>query len=165
MPHSPELATYLAQHRWLFDQFLTELGHLGDDDATRRVESLTEANTALGIVNHVAGVTRAYVLGIACGLDVERDRGGEFAAANVTPQSIGADLSQLDEDMTEALSSLDRERLETPLTPPPALYGVGEPRQMTAREAIVENIRHLGIHLGELRMVRGLLSEPRRADG
>jgi hypothetical protein len=154
---APDLKAYLDQHHWLFDEFARELGKLGPTLAMSRVEGLAEANTPLGIVNHVAGVTRAYVLGIACGLGVERDRDLEFRAVGVTPESVVKDLADIESAMVSAFFAFKPNRLEILVDPPRSLYGLGEPHPMTPREAIVENIRHAGIHLGELRLTRALL--------
>jgi hypothetical protein len=43
--------------------------------------------------------------------------------------------------------------------PPPALWGTGvPPGEVTARATIIHAIRHLGVHLGELRLTRTLLA-------
>lgn len=153
----PELAVFLDQHHWLFNQLASEIGRLGPELAMRRLEGLADANTPLGIVTHVAGVTRGYVLGIALELGVTRNRDAEFLAVGVTPEMVAEELARLETAMTSAFAALKPGALDLRVRPSADLYGLGEPREMSPREAIVENIRHAGIHLGELRLTSSLL--------
>lgn len=156
MPPSPDLATYAEQHRWLFDQFAAELGKLGPSLAGAPVE-LEEANTPLGIAHHAVSVTRAYALGIGCGLDVRRERDLEFRAVGVTVDSLVDLMVATETAMRAAFSALKPASLDIPLPAPEELAGPGTSPFMTPRRAIVESIRHGGVHLGELRLTRSLL--------
>ena len=88
---------------------------------------------------------------------MERDRSKEFVAGAEEREAILASLRALTSTVSERVQRLDPETLGRPVMPSQALFGTGTPQEMTSRGAIVENIRHLGIHLGELRLTRSLL--------
>ena len=129
----PELAVFLDQHHWLFNQLASEIGRLGPELAMRRVEGLADANTPLGIVTHVAGVTRGYVLGIALELGVTRNRDAEFLAVGVTPEMVAEELARLEMAMASAFAALKPGALDLRVRPSADLYGLGEPREMSPR--------------------------------
>lgn len=156
MPPSPELTTYAEQHRWLFDQYAAELGKLGPARVNAPVD-LEEANTPLGIAHHAVAVTRAYALGIGCGLDVQRERDLEFRAVGVTLEALLELMAGTELAMRSAFSALKAGSLDIPMPAPEPLAGPGAAPLMTPRQAIVESIRHGGVHLGELRLTRSLL--------
>lgn len=156
MPPSPDLATYAEQHRWLFDQFAAELGKLRPSLAGAPVD-LEEANTPLGIAHHAVSVTRAYALGIGCGLDVRRERDLEFLAVGITLESLLELMAGTEAAMRSAFSALKAVSLDIPMPAPESLAGPGAAPLMTPRQAIVESIRHGGVHLGEMRLTRSLL--------
>jgi hypothetical protein len=116
-----------------------------------------EGNNLLAIAKHAVGVTRAYVLGMGCGLPASRDRSTEFSATEAESAAIIASFQELLDEIPRAFATVDTARLDVLFMPERSLYGTGELRQMTPRDAIVNNIRHLGIHLGELRLTRSLL--------
>jgi hypothetical protein len=153
---NPEVEVYAQQLRWLLQQFALNLEAMPAEHLTRAAPHL-EANSALAIAKHGLAVTRAYVLGIGCGLDVTRDREVEFSADGIEGAGILAGLRRLPAELEAALARIEPATLDERVLPVQALYGSGEPREMSRREAIVENIRHLAIHLGELRLTRPLL--------
>lgn len=116
-----------------------------------------EGNNMLAVARHAAGATRAYVLGMGCGLPAARDRAAEFTANASDFEAILTSVESLKDEIRLAFVDFDAARLDVPFTPERSLYGTGEIREMTPRDAIVNSIRHLGIHLGELRITRSLL--------
>jgi hypothetical protein len=98
---------------------------------------------------------------MACGQPATRDRSTEFTATAAESAAVLASLEELLSQIPKALATIDFSLLDVPFVPERSLYGTGELREMTPRDAIVNNIRHLGIHLGELRLTRSLL-EARR---
>ena len=152
-----ELRVYSEQTTWLLGQFAMNLRECTAALLVANPPETLEGNNLLAIAKHATAVTRAYTLGIGCGRDESRDRSTEFTADVGETQALLARLDSTVDDVRLALGTLQPERLDTRLVPPQSLYGTGEPRQMSAREAIVENIRHLGIHLGELRLTRSML--------
>lgn len=152
-----ELRVYSEQTTWLLGQFAMSLRACAGDILVAKPPGTIEGNNLFAIAKHATAVTRAYALGIGCGLDESRDRSSEFTATADETQTILALLDSTSDDVRRALEKLEPGRLAVRLVPAQALFGTGEPREMSAREAIVENIRHLGIHLGELRLTRTLL--------
>jgi hypothetical protein len=159
-----ELQVYEQQTRWLLGQFALNLRQCPPAIWTARPPAALEGNNLLAIAKHATAVTRAYALGIGCGLDVYRNRADEFSASEDAAAAILAELDTLPAELAGALQALDPTAPDALVLPSQALYGTGQPREMSAREAIVENIRHLGIHLGELRLTRSLLEGAARAD-
>ncbi len=149
-----ELATYGRELRWVLDQMATSVQGLTAAQLNWR--PATSANSACAIVSHVLGSTRVYALGFGCGHAVRRDRDAEFAAAGVDAEMLVAGLRQLASEIAGALAGLAPAALDARLTPPPELWGTGEPVEITRRDALVESIRHAGLHLGELRLTRDL---------
>jgi hypothetical protein len=116
---------------------------------------LPGANSAFVIAAHTIGNARAWVLGIACGEDVSRDRPAEFRAAGA-PDELAAALGQLQSDVARALRDLTSERLVERLLPAASLWGAGEPRAVSRREAVLRTIEHASTHLGHLQLTRDL---------
>ena len=152
---SAEIETYVHELRWTLDQ----VARVVDGCPAQLLDwrpSTGAANSAWATAKHVAECTRVYVLGFGCGQEVKRDRAAEFAAVATDARTLTAEIRQLSEEIASALAALPAPALDWRLTPPPHLWGTGEPREISAREAIVEAIRHAGIHLGELRLTRDL---------
>lgn len=158
----PEVVVYARQTDWLLGQFMENLAETNAQLLDIAPPGAVEGNNLLTVARHAAGVTRAYVLGIGCSLPVTRDRSLEFTALASERPAILAEIGKLRNQVAAALAALDEVALGEAVVPSPALFGAGVPHEMTPREAIVENIRHLGIHLGELRLTRSLLEGAQR---
>jgi len=150
-----ELATYCRELRWVLDQIATSVQGLTASQLNW-CPATGSANSAYAIVSHVLGSTRVYALGFGCGHAVRRDREAEFAAAGPDSEVLIAGLRQLATEIAIALAGLRPSALDVRLTPSRELWGTGEPVEMSPRDALVESIRHAGLHLGELRLTRDL---------
>lgn len=150
-----ELATYARELRWVLQEIARILVTLPASAIDWRPDT-GSANSACAIAAHVLGSTRVYVLGFACGLTIERDRDAEFASRGVPAAELVARLRLLEDEIASALGALAPAALERRFVPPQHLWGTGEPREISARDAIVEAIRHASIHLGEIRLTRSL---------
>jgi hypothetical protein len=160
---TPELAVYAAQTRWLLQQLDQMLGELPAETLVAMPPAALEGNCLLAVAKHAAAVTEVYAFGFGAGMPVERDRSREFTATAADFPAIRTRIQHLLASIDIAFGQATVDHLDTPFVPPQHLYGTGDPRQMTPREAIVENIRHLGIHLGEARLTRSLLESQARA--
>jgi hypothetical protein len=156
---SNEPQVYLEQTVWLLKQFSRALQECQPGLLIARPPGALERNNLLAIAKHATAVTRAYALGMGCGLDVQRDRTTEFIASAHEANGIAAALDRAIAEVENAFAVVRPADLDREFVPEQSLYGLGEPRTMSARGAIVENIRHLGIHLGELRLTRSLLEQ------
>ena len=114
------------------------------------------ANSAYVIAAHTLGNARAWVLGIACGRPVERDRPAEFRASGHDATELTAQGQQLSDDMVEGLASLPPSALERRLVPPRSLWGEGEPWEISVREALLHVMEHASLHVGQLQITRDL---------
>jgi len=154
---TPELVVYATQTRWLLEQFDRMLGELSIETLLAVPPAALEGNCLLAVAKHAAAVTEVYAFGFGAGMPGERDRSTEFTASASELPTIRTRIQHLLASMDMAFGQAAASRLDAPFVPPQHLYGTGEPREMTPREAIVENIRHLGIHLGEARLTRSML--------
>lgn len=113
------------------------------------------ANSVHVIAVHTLGAVRAWVLGIACGLPVGRDRPAEFAPASPAGDLVEAG-QRLAQEIEAALAGLPPDALERRLVPDAALWGEGTPGEISARQALASAAEHLAIHLGHLHLTRDL---------
>jgi uncharacterized damage-inducible protein DinB len=114
------------------------------------------ANSAYVIASHAVGNVRAWVLGIACGQPVERDRPAEFRASGRDSSALVADAQRLSSEIDVALSALAPSALDRRLVPPQSLWGEGDPYEISVREAIMHVVEHASLHLGQLQITRDM---------
>ncbi|MGH2587875.1 MAG: DinB family protein [Dehalococcoidia bacterium] len=150
-----EATTYSRQLSWILDQVCENLEVLTEAQLNWRPPS-EETNSAFAIASHIVGSTRVFALGFGCAQPVSRDRQAEFAASGQDARAIVRQLRGLAEEIRNALAVLPSDGLDRRMVPSQELWGAGSPPEMSARDAIVESIRHAGIHLGELRLTRHL---------
>jgi hypothetical protein len=100
------------------------------------------------IATHTLGNARAWVLGIACGQPVGRDRPGEFASAGDDAARLRADVAAFVREMTAALDRLSPADLDRRLVPTKELWGENEPHEISVRDALLQVIEHASLHLG-----------------
>jgi len=151
---NPEIETYSRHIREQIAAVHAALGGLSDEQLNRR-PPVPGANSAYVIAAHVFGNARAWVLGIACGQPMGRDRPAEFASRG-TYGELGKAACQLSGEIDAALAALDPARLDLRLTPSPELWGEGEPQEISVREALVHVLEHASIHLGQVQLTRDM---------
>lgn len=113
-------------------------------------------NSVYVIATHTLGNARAFVLGIACGRPLERDRPAEFRASGRDGAELAAQGRRLSDDFEAALAGLSAADLGRRLLPPQSLWGEGEAQEISVREAILHVVEHASIHLGQLQITRDL---------
>jgi uncharacterized damage-inducible protein DinB len=113
-------------------------------------------NSMYVIATHTLGNARAFVLGIACGQPLERDRPAEFRATGRDAADLTAQAARLLGDIESALAGLSPSDLDRRLLPPQSLWGEGEVQEISVREAILHVVEHASIHLGQLQITRDL---------
>jgi len=150
-----ESAAYARELQWVLDQICVSLKGLTEAQLNWRPDT-GSANSAYAIGHHVAEVTRVYALGFGCGRPVRRDRSTEFAAAGPDAGPLIGRLEALATEIRDALAAVTAGDLDRRLLPPRDLWGTGPIHEIAARDALVESIRHAGVHLGELRLTRDL---------
>ncbi len=149
-----EIETYSRHIREQVAAVHAALAGLSDEQLNRR-PPVPGANSAYVIATHVFGNARAWVVGIACGQPLGRDRPGEFASGG-TYGELGKAAGALSGEIDAALAALDPARLDARLTPSPELWGEGEPHEITVREALVHVLEHASIHLGQVQLTRDM---------
>jgi hypothetical protein len=122
-----------------------------------------DANSAYVIAAHTLGNARAWVLGIACGWPVERDRPAEFQASAPDAADLTAQQGRLSSDIDAGLAALAPSALDKRLLPPRSLWGEGEPEEISVRKALLGVVEHASIHLGQLQITRDLALQESRA--
>ena len=113
-------------------------------------------NSLYVIATHTLGNARAFVLGIACGQPLERDRPAEFRASGRDASDLSVQARRLSDDIDSALARLSASDLDRRLLPPQSLWGEGEAQEISVREAILHVVEHASIHLGQLQITRDL---------
>jgi Protein of unknown function (DUF664) len=152
---SPEVAAYRRELAWILEQMATSVRGMTVRQLDWRPPT-DSANSACAIVTHVLGSTRVYALGFGCGQMVWRDRPAEFAATGAEAEALIGALRRLATEIDAALGTLRPSALDERITPVRELWGTGTPAEISRRDALVESIRHAGLHLGELRLTRDL---------
>jgi uncharacterized damage-inducible protein DinB len=114
------------------------------------------ANSLYVVATHTLGNARAFVLGIACGQPLERDRPAEFRASGCDAADLTAQGRRLSDEIEAALAGLSASDLDRRLLPAPSLWGEGEVQEISVREAILHVVEHASIHLGQLQITRDL---------
>ena len=150
-----ELNLYLAELHRLLDSLCQNVDGLSEAQLNWKPPA-PEANSIYVIATHVLGNAEAWVLGIACGQPIERDRPAEFRAAGPDATPIVARARDLTRRIEEALAALDEAKVGELREAPPHLFGAGQPRSVTVREALMHVIEHASIHLGQIDITRDL---------
>ena len=150
-----EIRTYSHQLRSLLERIGACLEGLSEAQLNWR-PPIDGANSAYVIATHTLGNARAWVLGIACGQPVERDRPAEFRASGRTAADLVAAARQLSATIDTALVALSPSALDQRRLPPKSLWGEGEPQEISVRQALIHVVEHASIHLGQLQITRDL---------
>lgn len=149
-----EIETYSQWIRSLLKRVLACLEGLSEAQLNWR-PPIEGANSVYVIAAHTLGNARACVLGIACGQDIGRDRPAEFRAAG-TYAEIAGERQKLSREIEAALGALPASAVERRVVPSQELWGEGEVREISVRQALMAVVEHASIHLGELHIAREL---------
>ena len=89
-----EIAAYDASIRTRLEGAVACLDGLTESQLNWR-PAIDGANSAYALAAHTLGSARAWVLGIACGRDIGRDRPAEFRATGADAARLRDDLARL----------------------------------------------------------------------
>ena len=117
----------------------------GDQDVT---------NSLAVLATHTAGSIEYWVVAVACGRPVARDRAAEFLARASSDAELRQRLAAACAAAVQALQTLRPEQLEEQVS-------AGE-RQVTRRWALLHALQHASLHLGHMQLTRQLGEEGRR---
>lgn len=152
---SAELAAYEASLRGRLEQICAAASGLDAAQLNWR-PPIDGANSVWVLATHAAGNARAWILGIACGHDLGRDRPAEFASSGDDAAQLIASIERTIDDVSAAVRGLDPARLDVRVIPSQELWGEGPPREISVRHAIVQVIEHASLHLGHMHVTRDL---------
>ena len=154
---NPEIETYGTYVKKQITDIMDALKPLNDEELNQRPD-VPGANSEYVIATHVLGNARAWILGIACGQPLNRDRPAEFASSG-NYESLGKAAQTLSTEIDAALAELDPATLDDRFVPARELWGEGEPHEIARREAFAHVIEHAAMHLGQIQLTRDLLSK------
>jgi hypothetical protein len=157
-----EIEGYRRQVQSLLERVCARLEGLSEAQLNWR-PPMHGANSAYVIAAHTLGNAQAWVLGIACGRPIERDRPAEFEASGSDAADLTAQAQRLSNDIDAALAALAPSALDQRLLPARSLWGEEEPREISVRQALLEVVEHASIHLGQLQVTRDLALQESRA--
>lgn len=150
-----EIVSLSRQVRSILERVCACLDGLSEEQLNWR-PPIDGANSLYVIATHTLGNARAFILGIACGQPLERDRPAEFRASGGDAAALTAQARRLSDDIEAALAGLRPSELDRRLLPPQSLWGEGEPEEISVREAVLHVVEHASIHLGQLQITRDL---------
>ena len=151
-----EIAHYEASIRTRLGAVVTCLDGLTETQMNWR-PTVADGNSAYALATHTLGNARAWVLGIACGQEMRRDRPAEFAASGADARQMREQLASLNAHIAAALGAMTPEHLERRFVPPQELWGGGNPaHEITPRYALLHVIEHASLHLGHIELTRDL---------
>jgi len=137
---------------------LAQFRGISDDDLNRPLE-LPESNTAFVLATHLIGSAEYWVLELAGGRDVQRDRLSEFRATG-TGVELAARYERWLAAMQELLHSLPDEQMDQPVSVSASYHPTLDEEPMTLRDALLHAIEHCALHQGHLELTRQLLGYP-----
>jgi uncharacterized damage-inducible protein DinB len=152
---NPELDLYRTELKALLAKLCETLGGLSEAQLNWR-PPVDESNSVYVIATHTLGNAEAWVLGIACGQPIERDRPAEFRASGASSEPLVAKAGALAGRIEEALADLSDGLLGEAREAPAQLFGAGQARPVTVREALLHVVEHASNHIGHIELTRDL---------
>lgn len=137
---------------------LAQFRDMSDADLNSPLE-LPESNTAFVLATHLIGSAEYWVLQLAGGRDVQRNRLSEFRATG-TGAALVARYERCLTAMQELLPTLPDERMDSPVHVNPHYHPSLDESPMTLRDALLHAVEHCALHQGHLELTRQLLGYP-----
>ncbi|TMD62704.1 MAG: DinB family protein [Chloroflexi bacterium] len=134
---------------------LAQFRDISDVDLNSPLE-LPESNTAFVLATHLIGSAEYWVLELAGGRDVQRDRCSEFRATGIATELV-ARYERWLAAMQELLRTLPDERLDQLVSVPASYDPTLDEEPMTLRDALLHAVEHCALHQGHLELTRQLL--------
>jgi uncharacterized damage-inducible protein DinB len=135
---------------------LKQFRDLSDADLNRQLE-LPESNTAFALATHLIGAAEYWVLELAGGRAMWRNRLAEFHASGPGAELV-ARYERWLAALPEVLHMLPNTQLEQPAPVDPRFHPSNEP--MTLRDALLHAVEHSALHQGHLELTRQFLGYP-----
>jgi uncharacterized damage-inducible protein DinB len=148
--------------------FASVLGYIGRDvlEQLRAVPeallnqtlALPETNTLFALATHLVGAGEFWVLVLAGGRTIARDRLAEFHATGTLPELV-ARYERWIADVHEVLDSLPDEAMERIANPPATFQPRTPDRPMTVRDCLLHAVEHSALHQGHIQLTCQLLRQ------
>lgn len=137
---------------------LDQVREISDEDLNRPLD-LPESNSAFVLATHLIGAAEYWVLELAGGQDVARDRPAEFRATG-TGAALAARYERWLAAMHTVLAALPGERMGQPALAHDGQQARQGGQPVTVRDALLHAIEHCALHQGHLELTRQLLGYP-----
>jgi hypothetical protein len=139
---------------------LRELRDLPADVLNEPV-TIREANTLFALATHLVGSGEFWVLGMAGGREIQRDREAEFHASG-TYAALEVRYTRWLHQVRSVLAELRFDAWERITNPPPEFAGSLSGDAITVRDCVLHAIEHSALHLGQIQLTRSLLTNAAR---
>lgn len=140
------------------DAVLRELQDLSADVLNEPV-AIPEANTLFALATHLVGAGEFWVLALAGGREIQRDREAEFHALG-TYADLEVRYTRWLAEVRSVLGDLHHDAWERVAKPPPEFAGSLGEEPVTVRGCVLHAIEHSALHLGQIQLTRSLLTRP-----
>lgn len=152
-----ELKLYLDELHRLFDRLERTVDGL-DERALNWRPKVAEPNSIFVLATHILGNAEGWILGIAAGQHIPRDRDAEFVSSGSSAAPLLERARELSGRIDQALTALPDSALDEQRDPTQALWGVGTTQPVSVREAIMHVLHHFTLHLGHIDMTKDLIA-------
>lgn len=112
-----------------------------------------EGNSLFAIATHLVGAGEFWVLALAGGRHIPRDREAEFRATG-TYADLEVRYSRWLSELREVLANLPSEAWTGEVAPPPQFTGSLGADSMTVRACVLHAVEHSALHLGHIQLTR-----------
>jgi uncharacterized damage-inducible protein DinB len=120
--------------------------------------SLPETNTLFALATHLVGSGELWVLALAGGRTVVRDRNAEFHATGTLAELV-ARYERWIADIHEVLDALPDEEMER-IAQMPATFQPRPPdKRMTVRDCLLHSVEHSALHQGHIELTCQVLGQ------
>lgn len=120
--------------------------------------SLPETNTLFALATHLVGAGEFWVLALAGGRTIVRDRLAEFHATG-TLADLVTRYERWIADVREVLDTLPDMDMERVAQPPATFQPRTPDQQMTVRDCLLHAVEHSALHQGHIQLTCQLLRE------
>ncbi|HEY7124311.1 MAG TPA: DinB family protein [Ktedonobacterales bacterium] len=126
------------------------------DDLLNKPLDLPETNTLFALATHLVGAGEFWVLALAGGWHIERDRQAEFHATGQ-----GADLlaryERWLENIHKVLDTLPDSAMGQHVDPPATYRARMHDQSFTVRDCLLHALEHSALHQGHIQLTRQVL--------
>lgn len=135
---------------------LEELKDLPEDVLNRSV-AIPEANTLFALATHLVGSGEFWVLALAGGREIQRDRDAEFRAYG-TYAELELRYTRWLAELRPVVSELPQEAWDRIAEPPSQFRGSLGEEALTVRGCLLHAVEHSALHLGHIQLTGSLLT-------